>query len=299
MNPDNPELTIIIISFNTKKITSDCLESILKSKISCSYELILIDNDSKDGSIEMLRSYKAKHPNIVLIENKNNTGFSRANNQGAKEARGKYLLFLNSDTVVLDNAIDTLYKKFINEKSKVGFAGGKLLNPDNTPQSSTGPFYTLPYMFAWQFLRGDHWGITRSSPDRETYSDWVSGACFITKKDLYDSLGGFDEKIFMYMEEVDLMYRGKNKGYLTKFYPDAKFIHLGSASSAGKTYPVLQVFRGSFYFYNKHFPYWQVLMLKYMLQAKAILAIIIGYLTNNKYLIKTYEEAYRIAKMGR
>lgn len=299
MSSDNPILSIIIISFNTKKITADCLDSIFDSSISVPFELILIDNASKDGSVDMIREYESKHKEIVFIENKENTGFGRANNQGAAQARGEFILFLNSDIIVLDNAIDTLLKQFQARESNVGFAGGKLLNRDKSPQASAGPFYTLPYMFAWQFLRGDHWGLTRSSPDKVTQSDWVSGACLLTTAKCFNSVGGFDEKIFMYMEEVDLTYRAHKKGYITMFYPQAQFIHLGSASSGGKTYPVIQVFRGSMYFYIKHFPLWQVVVLQYMLRIKAIVAIAIGYITNNTYLKKTYAEAYRITDLAR
>ena len=119
----------------------------------------------------------------------------------------------------------------------------------------------------------------------------------MTKKHHFLELKGFDEGIFMYMEEVDLLYRAKQKGWQTAFYPDARFIHIGSASS-GKTYPILQVYRGLTYFYTKHYDGISRFLLKIMLQLKALTAYIIGRISGNEYLIKTYEEAYSIAKMA-
>jgi len=259
----------------------------------------MIDNNSKDGSVEMLRQYAGDNTNFTLILNKDNAGFSKANNQGAKIAKAKFLLFLNSDTVIIGDALGKLVTNFQEEGDRIKFAGAKLFNADNTPQSSAGPFYTLPYMFVWQFLRGDHWGATRSSPNKRKLVDWVSGACLLTTKRVFDEVGGFDEGIFMYMEEIDLLYRARKRGYRTIFYPDAKITHLGSASSGGKTYPVLQVFRGAMYFYRKHHSPLEIRMLQYMLRIKAGVALVIGHLTGNTYLKQTYAEAYRITQMDR
>ncbi len=294
---DNVELSIVILSYNTKKVTQDCLDSIYKSNPDFTFEIIMIDNTSTDGSIEMLRTYQKEHKNFILIENKENTGFARANNQGVKQAHGKYILLLNSDTIVLDNSLTKLLKFYKENEEKVHFLGAKLLNADNTPQASCGPFYTLPVIFAALFLRGDYWGLTRYSPDSVKEVDWISGACILTKKEYLDEINGFDEKIFMYMDEIDLLYRAKQNKRRVFFYPDAKIIHLGSASSGGKSYPVIQVFKGFLYFYRKHYPLWQVNMLQYMLKTKALIAIILGKITGSKYLINTYEQAYKIASM--
>jgi GT2 family glycosyltransferase len=154
-------------------------------------------------------------------------------------------------------------------------------------------------VFAALFLRGDYWGLTRSSPTTTTETDWVSGACIITKKKYYESLSGFDEKIFMYMDEIDLLYRAKKKGYRVFFYPEARFTHLGSASSGNRTYPILQVYRGFLYFYKKHHSAVAMFFLKGMLQLKSLIAIAIGKLTNNSYLVSTYEEATKLVSMDR
>lgn len=291
------ELSIIVISYNTKKITENCLKSIETSlkQSPLSYEVILVDNASTDGSIERFKSNDLRFKNLKIIENKNNLGFAKANNQGVKEAKGKYILFLNSDIVVLENAIEKLLAFFKQNEITIQFLGGKLLNKDNSPQPSCGPFYSLPVIFGALFLKGDYWGLTRYSPNTVKEVDWISGACILTKKEYYNAVGGFDEQIFMYMDEIDLLYRAKKKNYRVFFYPETEFIHLGSASSDGRMYPILQVYKGFLYFYHKHHnAKLPIFLLRFMLQLKSWIAIIIGKLTRNSYLIRTYEEAQKL-----
>lgn len=291
-----PDLSIIIVSYNTKHITKNCLQSIFTSltHVSFTYEVIVIDNGSADGSAEMLKEFR----NIVLVANKQNDGFGKGNNQAARLAQGKYLLFLNSDIVVLDNAIEQLLAYYKRNEKSINFLGGKLLNENKSSQPSCGPFYTLPIAFATLFLRGDYWGLTRYSPKEVCEVDWVSGACILTTKKIFQAVDGFDEGIFMYMEEIDLLYRAKKAGYHIFFYPEAQFIHLGFASSGGKSQPVIQVFRGFLYFYRKHYGRVAIFLLKRMLQLKAGLGILIGRITKNSYLLTTYEQASQIVKMA-
>lgn len=296
----NIELSIILISFNTAKITADCIESIYQSKDieKVSLEVLVLDNDSKDDSVSTIKSLQKKYKSLKLIESKENTGFSKGNNVAAKQAKGTYLLFLNSDTIVLENAVYELLKFYKENQKKTQFVGAKLFNKDMTPQPSGGPFYSLPVVFGALFLKGDYWGLTRQSPDETKQIDWVSGACIMTTKHYFDEIKGFDEGIFMYMEEIDLLYRARKIGYKTYFYPKARFIHLGSASSNGKTYPILQVYNGFLYFYNKHHKGFQITLLKGMLQLKALISLAVGRLTGNEYLIQTYEKARQIASMA-
>lgn len=299
-NGDRPELSIIIISFNTKQITLQCLDSVFASfkDQQHSFEIIVIDNASTDGSADALKTYAKTKPEIVYIANTENIGFGKANNQAAKVAKGTYLLLLNSDTIVLDNAIQKLLEFYREHETTMQFVGAKLLEKDGkTPQPSCGPFYSLPVVFAALFLRGDYWGLTRSSPDSITETDWVSGACIMTTLKEFNAIGGFSEDIFMYMEEIDLLYRSKKLHRNVFFYPDARFIHLGSASSGGKTYPILQVYKGFIYFYRKHHSTTSLFLLKTMLKLKALTALAIGRLLNNQYLIQTYEKAYKLVEM--
>ena len=299
-----PILSIVIVSYNTKQITIDCLTSIYKETdvINTPFEVVLLDNASTDGSVQAIKDFSKTHSNIVLIENKENTGFGKGNNEAVKHANGEYILLLNTDTIILENAIGKLLSFYRENEAKIHFLGAKLLNKDLSAQPSAAPFYTLPVAFTALFLRGDYWGATRSSPTEIKKVGWVSGACILTKKKYYMSLHGFDEGIFMYMEEVDLLFRAKKQGYSTYFYPNAVFIHLGSASSASKvkrTAPILQVYRGFLYFYQKHYGPLELILLKIMLKLKAVIGIVIGRILKNNYLIETYEEANKLVKMGR
>ncbi len=288
------ELSIVIISYNTKELTLECIESVQKSLKDSSllYEIMVWDNASKDGSAEAIRKMAHADKHIRLIESKENKGFGEGNNRAVMQSKGKYILFLNSDTLVLDDAIQSLLAFYKKNEAKAQFVGGKLLNSDLSEQPSAGAFFTLPVTFAVLFLGGDRIGLTRSSPQKTRRVDWVSGACILTSRAYFEALGGFDEGIFMYMEEVDLLYRANKKGMRTYFYPKAQFIHYGSASSS-RTYPVQQLFRGLLYFYRKHYPPYAVFLLRIMLQLKSLIAVAIGKAINSKYLIETYESTLK------
>ena len=150
-------------------------------------------------------------------------------------------------------------------------------------------------IFAILFLKGDIFGVTRWSPNSTKKVDWVSGACLIAPKKVFLDGLLFDEDIFMYMDEIDLLYRARKKGYAAYFYPESTVVHLGSGSSIDKRKgPILNIFRGFQLFYRKHFPGWRLLVLRGMLQCKAFLGIFIGYMTGNRELQTTYEEASRL-----
>ena len=292
------DLSIVIVSYNTKKVTEDCIESINRSltNTKIKYEIVIVDNDSRDGSAQTLQKIAQNKVNqLSYSQTGSNLGFGRGNNFGVKKAVGKYILLLNTDTIVLNRAIEKLYNFYVENEKEVHFLGAKLLNLDLTPQPSACRFFTLPVVFATLLLKGDYWGLTRSSPDKFCQVDWISGACIMTTKKHYQRLGGFDKNIFMYMEEVDLLYRAKKLGLNTFFYPASQIIHLGSASSNGKTFPILQVYKGFLFFYKKHYSIFHLFALRLILKFKALIAYLIGKIRGNQYLIKTYEEAFKLA----
>lgn len=292
------DLSIIIVSYNTKKITRECINSINRSLTGSriKYEIVVADNASHDGSHELLSKMASDRNNhLVYFQTGENLGFGRGNNYAVKKSRGIYLLLLNSDTVVLNKAIEKLYDRYVSNQEEIHFLGAKLLNRDLTPQASAARFFTLPVVFASLLLRGDYWGFTRSSPNEFKKVDWISGACIMTTRKIFDRLHGFDKNIFMYMEEVDLLYRAAKRKLNTYFCPEAQIIHLGSASSNGKTFPILQVYRGFLFFYKKHYSFPQLMGLHAILKVKAAIAYIIGKIKNNHYLTKTYGEAFKIS----
>ncbi|MCL4199784.1 glycosyltransferase family 2 protein [Patescibacteria group bacterium] len=286
------DLSIIIVSFNTKKLTEDCLTSVMRSlkDAKLTWEIILIDNVSTDGTREML---KKKFPMVRTVLNDENVGFGKGNNQGIRMSRGEYILLLNSDTIVLNNSIVKLVS--YGRQHPNAFIGPKLLNPDRSPQSSCGPFFSLPVVFASLFLKGDYIGLTRWSPTRARKVDWVSGACILAPKKLFMQDLLFDENIFMYMEEIDLLMRARKKGYPTYFYPRSLIVHLGAASSTNKRKgPVLNIYRGFLYLYRKHGSPVGLWLVRAMLKIKAVLAWVIGAVLGKETLKDTYAEAYKM-----
>lgn len=285
------DLSIIIPSFNTKDLLDRCLSSIFESlkDSKTKFEVIVVDNASNDGTVELLNK---KYTRVVKVFNKTNLGYGKANNIGIKKAKGDFILLLNSDIKVLGQAIDSLLD-FVRVHAG-SFAGGKLLNEDGSSQSSSGPMFTLTVVFLALFAKGDSLGITRYSPDKVQKVEWVSGGCLIGPRQIFMNLGLFDEKIFMYMDEIDLLYRAQKKGHEVFFVPEARFIHSGAASSGSRKQPVLNIYRGLLYFYQKHRSIMELRVLKSLLRLKALFAIAIGRLTGNGYLTSTYGEALKL-----
>lgn len=287
------DLSIIIVNFNTKNLLENCLSSVYQSlkDSKLSFEVTVVDNGSTDSSPEMIRHKFCK---VKMIKNKENVGYGRANNQALRQSRGEYLLLLNSDTEVIGEGIERLLT-FMKENKKADVVGGKLFNQDKTPQASCGPFYSLPICFLMLFLKGDRLQITRWSPLRVREVDWVSGACLMAKRKVFEQ-ASFDEKIFMYMDEIEFLYRANRHGLRVFFYPQAEFVHVGAASSRERKTPVLNIYRGLLYFYQKHHFGWRLFFLKTMLKGKALGAYFWGVLTGNHYLKETYAKAFALVR---
>jgi GT2 family glycosyltransferase len=192
----------------------------------------------------------------------------------------------------MDDGIERLLR-FVKENPK-SFAGGKLFNEDKSPQASSGPMYALPVVFAMLFCKGDTLGITRYSPDHIKKVDWVSGACLLGKKEAFVDVGLFDEGIFMYMEDIEFLYRARKRGYAVFFCPTARFIHSGAASSGQRRTPVVNIYQGLLYFYRKHRSAIAYTIVRYMLMAKALAVIAIGRMIGRKDVYTLYEKALRL-----
>jgi len=318
-----PTLSIIIVNWNTQDLIKQCLETInskdkrldLSTKIidpanseSIPTEIIIVDNGSTDGSVEFIKNFQKTNskkqtnlnpsvagPKIKLIENRENLGFAKANNQGIKKARGEYILLLNSDIIVPEAAISqTLF--WLSSHPEAAACACKLLNKDKTDQSSCGTFPDLLTTFLMLFLEklfGSN--RVRTSGDKIKQVDWLMGAFIMTRKWVFEEIGGLDENIFMYMEEVEWFYRLHKAGLSAYFYPNAKVIHLGGGSSkTGRSEPILNIYKGLIYFYKKHKPNWQLKIVKLMLKTKARLSFLFGKITHNDYLIDTYEKAFKL-----
>jgi len=300
------KLSIIILSWNTAKLLRQCLESLMNELIVnelINSEVIVVDNGSTDESVREVKNLKLEFENqlklknckLQVIENKTNLGFSKGNNVGIKAAAGEYVMLLNSDTIVKEGALKNLVN-FLDENPNVDIVGPKLLNADGSVQANCGRFPSLPVCLVMLFK--EHFGgsdFVRCSPPKTQEVDWLMGAAFVARKKVFEKIGGLDEKIFMYMEEVEWFYRAKLAGFKACFYNGAEIIHLGrGSSSSGKKEPILNIYRGLIYFYQKHKNPFELMILKIMLKIKAVMALFWGFLKNDLYLKETYAEAIRI-----
>ncbi|MFC1711444.1 glycosyltransferase family 2 protein [Patescibacteria group bacterium] len=295
------KLSIIIPSFNTKELLKACLRSIYKETQGISFEIIVVDNASNDSTVNML---KTSFPEVKLIVNQQNLGFAKANNQGLKKALGKNILLLNSDTIILDKAINKCLR-FMESKENIDILGCKLLNKDKTTQPSGGYFPKLRQIFYMMFFIDDlpvlnnflkAYQVTNKKFYQKTQQlDWVTGAFILLKKQVLDKLNGFDEKFFMYAEEVDLCFRAKKAGYKVWFFNDAKIIHLkGKSSKKGFEKSVLGEFKGLKKFYKKHKPKWELPVLRLLLKIGACLRMLIFGILRSNYKRRVYEKAFKV-----
>lgn len=282
-------VSIIILSYNTQELLRSCLASITRNLTKVDYEIIVVDNASSDGSVSMI---KKDFREVTIIENRENVGFARGINIGAKQAKGKYLLFLNSDAEVLDNRIEMLIAEF-QQHEKTAVIGGMLLNPNGTMQRSYGKFYTLSHILL-MLIVGDK-GELLSQKAEKGSTDWVSGGFMMIRSDVFNEISGFDERFFMYVEDMELCYRVKKLRYAVWFMPEVQVRHVGHGSS-NRTFAIIHIYKGILYFYLKHKSIFSYTIVKSLLQLKAIVAIGIGKLTNNTYLTKTYREALAVTR---
>ena len=290
------KLSVIILSYNTKDLLKNCLESIRKYTYGLEFEIIVVDNGSKDESVEEVKKFKMQNLKLKIIENKTNLGFAGGNNVGIRKALGEYILLLNSDTFLKDNALLKMVK-FLDSRPDISVLGPRLLNQDGSFQASVGRFPTLPVVF-WMLFK-EHFGgseYVRLSPKEESEVDWLMGAALMARKNIFKKAGLLDENIFMYMEEVEWCYRVKKAGFKIYFYPEAEIIHLWQGSSrTGRKDPILNIYRGLIYFYRKHKNPAELSLLRLLLKLKALGALGLGYIENNQYLKETYGEAFKLA----
>lgn len=264
MNKASMSLTIIIVNYNTKDLLLSCLGSI-DIAAHPDWELIIVDNGSSDDSVSAVQS---KFPHVSLIVNTTNVGFSKANNQAIRKARGENVLLLNSDTEVLDNAITKMLQFLVGQET-YGAATCMLRLPDGsmdpachrgfpTPWAAATYFIGLEKVFPKSVLFGQY---HQRYKDMNTIHDidCPSGAFFLVKKSVIDHVGLLDEDYFMYGEDIDWAYRMKQKDYRIAFYPDATVLHRKKQSGRASMKKELKVqIQGYFYqtmiqFYQKHY----------------------------------------------
>lgn len=253
------DLSIIIVNHHAAENLLRCLESIYKHPPDIDYEIIVIDNHSQDKSVSQVKSHFKK---VELIPNKTNVGFAKAVNQGIRQAKGKYLLCLNNDTVVLPSSLNRLLH-FMDTHPQAMAAGGKVLNPDGSLQFSCRRFPNyLTALFNRQSLLSRIFKHNKFSqdylmsdwPHNEARAvDWVSACYLIMRREAIEKVGWWDERFFMYCEDVDWCYRGKQLGLGVYYVPDAPIIHFNKGYADNFAPKIIYHHKSMFRYYKKRF----------------------------------------------
>jgi GT2 family glycosyltransferase len=287
------DLSIIILSYNTRDLTIACINSIVqeyKQELdNDQFEIIVVDNASTDDSVTEIKKLNIK--NLTLVESKENLGFSKGCNLGAKEAKGEYLLFLNSDTEIKDQGFVKMVD-YLKKNEEIGILGGALKNADGTVQASAGRFYNL-FILLLTMLGLERFGLLMKSPKQIQKVDWVSGASLMIRKKVFEKIGGFEKELFMYAEDMELCFRAKQKGFLTYFYPAVTLFHKERASS-NRTFAIINIYKGILFFYKKHKSIMEYKIASLILFSKAKILKTVGKLVKNKYLEQTYGQALEL-----
>ncbi len=253
------DVSIIIINYNTPELTRDCVDSVFRVTENIEFEIIVIDNGSARTSYETLSSLDYR--NYRYVYNEHNTGFSKAGNQAAELATGRYLLFLNSDTVLLNNVPGLLFE-YLTRHSGAGVVGPKFFNPDRSLQVSCRRFPTIGFGLIKFFpflktgLKSRHRAYYMPDQDYDLiqYVDTVSAGALMISKKLFFDIGKFDEAGFMYGEDADLCRRVRDRGAKVTFFPDAHLIHYGGQSSRLNSRRAIWSYYMAFYhFYKKYY----------------------------------------------
>lgn len=253
------DLSIIVVSYNTREMTLDCLASIAAETVTVSYEVIVVDNNSSDQSAAAIAR---QFPEVKLIALDSNVGFARANNLAAKQARGRRLLLLNPDTIILDCAIDRLLE-FADANASFHVWGGRTVFPDGS-LNRTSCFRRISLWNLLCFALGlTYFGRRNPIFNSEAYGGWdrdtsrhvdiVTGCFLLIDRPLWERLGGFDPTFFMYGEEADLCHRARSLGARPAITPEATIVHYGGASDVVPVDKRVKVFKGRITLINRHF----------------------------------------------
>ncbi len=256
------KLSIIVVNWNTCDLTRQALTAVFAETHGFEYEVIVIDNNSSDASVQMIAD---KFPQVTVIKNTENFGFGKANNQGMKIAQGEYIFLLNSDTVVLDHAINVLVA-YLDEHKDVMCVGPKLLNGDMTFQHACrrnlpNPKNAFFHLFGFVKMFKQSKYITSykrfsDNPDITEPVEAISGAAMMFRKEVFETIGGFDENFFFYGEDLDLCKRIYDKNWKIMYVHNARIVHFGGSSSKKRKQSALINFYDSMWvYYKKHFKY--------------------------------------------
>lgn len=254
-----PDVSVIVVSYNTRELTLQCLKSVFM-QIHVSYEVIVVDNASSDDSPNQI---KKSFPHVAIIENNENKGFAFANNQAIKQANGRYILLLNSDTVLLSD--DTFNKMvvFMDAKPQAGISSCKVTKPGGILDYPCKRSFQTPAVFFYRSLKMDKvfphhqkfgkYHLTYLDENQIHEVDAISGAFFMIRRETLDDIGLLDEKLFMYSEDMDWCLRAKQNNWKVYYYPEVQIIHYKSRSNKKRSLQMMYWwYYSTWYVYKKH-----------------------------------------------
>jgi len=249
------KISIVIVNYNVKYFIRQCLQSIYKSKTTADIEVIVVDNNSQDGSIEMVQS---EFPDVLLIHNKDNVGFSKANNQGFEKANGEFVLILNPDTIIEENTLEVCLD-YCQKHENVGAIGVKMLDGSGQflPESKRGfptPFASLSKILGLSKLFDkspifNSYYLGHLSNDEVHEVEVLTGAFMFVPKEVLDEIKGFDEDYFMYGEDIEMSFQIKELGRKIIYLPKTSIIHFKGESTKKNSIPYLKNFYGAMAIY--------------------------------------------------
>lgn len=240
------DLSIIIVNWNTSKLLFQCLESIYRSELRSTFEIIVVDNASTDDSISVITT---NFPDVHIISNDRNLGFAKANNQGIAMAKGRYVLLLNSDTIVLPGVFDEMLR-VADLNPQTGVIAPKLLNMDGTLQKSWSSFPSFISELVGKNFRIRHPVVNIPN----TYDvDWIMGACMLVRAATIQDVGKMDEDYFFYSEETDWCFRIKKKNWKVWYLTSGEIYHLGGGSTKrGSVAQLVSLYQSKLLYFKKN-----------------------------------------------
>ncbi|HEX6288540.1 MAG TPA: glycosyltransferase family 2 protein [Herpetosiphonaceae bacterium] len=254
------DISICMVSLNCLDVLKACLESLRANRSSVSFEIIVVDNASTDGTVEYIRQHA---PDVQLVLNDDNAGFTRATNQAIERSTGKYILWLNTDTILKPDSLRRL-QDFLEATPQAGIVGPKVLNPDGTfqPQCKRGlptPLASLCYMLKLDRLWPKNrlvgqYLLTYLPVEQAHQVDAVSGCCLMARRSVWEQIGPLDEQIFAFGEDIDWCVRANDAGWQVWYYPGSSIVHLkGQGGVHSKPYhKAWGMHQGMWVFYRKH-----------------------------------------------
>lgn len=280
------DVSVIFINYKTKDLTINAINSVIEKTQDLEYEIFVVDNNSQDGSIEAIEK---EFPNINIIKNPVNAGFGAANNLAIKQAKGKYILCINTDTLLINNAIKEMFD-FMETNQKVGVCGGNLYDADLKPVMSYANFPDFWNCLSLSWVLKKIFPVLRNHAEIKTVKevDFITGADIFFRKSVLDDVGIFDEQFFMYSEEVDLCKRIKNAGHQIKIVPDAKIIHLEGKSAKNFWNNAKMRVKSKYLYARKHQSIFEIQAMKISYVLLHIIALICTFNRENIELIKLH-----------